>query len=541
MKSPDEHSIAGLRKHKNGGRLTVPIFVAVAGTVICVASRHAGAAENKITPAKATSTVTDAAPANTPAPAPVAEGPAYPFPPNPEEQKRIDELTKALAESDARTRAAQAAAEHELAEERAQREALKLRLDNMESALTAAAKQSEAAPAVTTTRLGLSLNGFMQADVAIRQSAQDQLTTANAPLNTDRFNIRRARIRAALDREYVAGAVEFDGNTNNGFAARVLDAEASLRWPARSASELPLIMATIGSFKIPFGFEVGQSDRDRLFLERSTAERAFFPGEYDLGARLQGGWHFVRYQFAVMNGEPAGETSAFPGRDPNHQKDFVGRVGIETPIVERLGIAVGLSGLSGKGFHPGSAATKPTINWVDRNQDGIFQPTEVTATPGTAATPSSNFTRQAVGADLRLAGRVLPFGETTAYGEFYLAKNLDRSIQPADPKSMTGAGRDVDEVGGYVGFTQAICRHGMVGFRYDYYNPDKDSTDKQNAVTVPQTFIYQTFAFTAALVAPSGRLIVEYDVNTNHQGRDANGLPTNLKDNAVTLRGEVKF
>ena len=535
MNSPDEQRIAGLRKNENGGRRTVPIFVAVAGIgiVICAASRTAGAAEDRPAPAR-----TSAAPTETSG---AAEGPAYPFPPNPEEQRRIDTLTKALADSDARARDAQAAAEHALAEQRAQGQALKLRLDAMESALATSARRTESAPPVTTTRLGLSLNGFLQADVAIRQSAQDQLNTANAPLNSDRFNIRRARIRAALDREYVAGAVEFDGNTNNGPAARVLDAEASLRWPARSASELPLLMATIGAFKIPFGFEVGQSDRDRLFLERSTAERAFFPGEYDLGARLQGGWRFVRYQFAVMNGEPAGETSAFPGRDPNHQKDFVGRLGIDTPVVESLSVAIGVSGLSGTGFHPGSPATKPTINWTDRNQDGLFQPTEVSATPGTAATPSSGFTRQAVGADLRLAARLLPLGETTAYGEFYLAKNLDRAIQPADPKSMTGAGRDVDEVGAYVAVTQELSRHAMVGFRYDYYNPDKDSTDKQNAVTVPQTFMYQTFAFTAALQAPSGRLIVEYDVNTNHQGRDPNGLPTNLKDNAVSLRGEVKF
>ena len=385
----------------------------------------------------------------------------------------------------------------------------------------------------------MSLNGFLQADVAIRQSAQDQLNTAGAPLNSDRFNIKRARIRAALDREYITGAVEFDGNTTNGPTARVLDAEASLRWPARSAGELPIIMATIGAFKIPFGFEVGQSDRDRLFLERSTAERAFFPGEYDLGARLQGGWHALRYQFAVMNGEPAGESTGFPGRDPNHQKDFVGRIGIEAPLVERLIVSAGVSALSGTGFHPGTPATKPTIQWQDRNQDGIFQPTEVTETPGKAATPSANFTRQAVGFDLRLVGRLLSLGETTAYGELYLAKNLDRAILPADPKGI--AGRDLNELGGYFGITQEICRHGIVGFRYDYYNPDRDSTDTQLGFVVPQTFMYQTFAFTAALQAAAGRLIVEYDINTNHQGRDANGLPANLKDNAVSLRGEVKF
>ena len=534
MNSPDEQSIAGLRNHKDGGRLTVPIFVAVAGIVIGVAPCNASAAESSHVTAKAPA-VPAAAPTETSG---AAEGPAYPFPPNPEEEKRLNELTQSLADSEARARAADAEAQRQLAEERAQREALKLRLDTLESSLNAATKRAEATPPVTTARTGLSINGFLQVDTTIRQSAQDQLNTAGAPLNTDRFNIRRARVRAALEREYIVGAVEFDGNTNNGPTARVLDAEASLRWPATSASELPLIMATVGSFKIPFGFEVGQSDRDRLFLERSTAERAFFPGEYDLGARLMGGWRFLRYALAVMNGEPAGETTGFPGRDPNHQKDFVMRLGVETPIVERLGIAAGISALSGKGFHPGTPATKPTIIWQDRNMDGMFESNEVSVTPGVAATPSSNFTRQAIGFDLRLAGRLLPLGETTAYGEVYLAKNLDRGILPADPKSV---GRDLNEVGSYFGVTQQICRHGMVGFRYDYYNPDKDSTDLQAAVAVPQSFIYETFAFTGALVARSGRVILEYDVNYNHQGRDPNGLPTNLKDNAITLRGEVKF
>ena len=46
-------------------------------------------------------------------------------------------------------------------------------------------------------------------------------------------------------------------------------------------------------------------------MERSTAERALFPGEYDVGARLMGGWRFVRYVIAVQNGNPIGERS-FP-------------------------------------------------------------------------------------------------------------------------------------------------------------------------------------------------------------------------------------
>jgi len=426
-----------------------------------------------------------------------------------------------------------------LAEERAERRTLQLRLDALEAATALAAERADALPpTVAVAHPGVSLTGFMQADFAVRQSAEDQLNTAGAPLNEDRFTIRRARLRAVLEHDYVAGAIEFDGNTVRGPTARVLDAEASLRWPSAATGAPPLIMATAGAFKIPFGFEVIQSDRDRLFLERSTAERALFPGEYDLGARLQGGWRFVRYALALMNGEPAGETSAFPGRDPNHQKDVVGRVGVEVPVGPPLTIVAGLSGLSGYGFHPGTPATKPSIIWQDRNQDGMFESNEVSVAPGVSATPSANFVRQAIGGDLRLVAHVLPIGETVAYGEIYLAKNLDRAILPADPISL---GRNLTEVGGYLAVTQQLHPHAIVGFRYDAYNPDRDSTDTQVAVLVPQSFVYRTFAFTAALQSELGRLIVEYDVNRNHLGRDATGLPTNLEDNAFSIRGEVKF
>ena len=48
--------------------------------------------------------------------------------------------------------------------------------------------------------------------------------------------------------------------------------------------------------------------------------------------------------------------------------------------------------------------------------------------------------------------------------------------------------------------------------------------------------------FTDVVVrAPSGRLIAELDINRNHKGRDLEGNPTNLKDNAFIIRGEVSF
>jgi hypothetical protein len=419
-------------------------------------------------------------------------------------------------------RAARAAAESALA----------AHVDSLSTAV------GHAPPEVLSARLGLSVTGYLQADwVIANQLSQDQLSTSNAPLNQNELMIRRARLRAAVDRWWVAGLVEFDGNTVNGTQARLIGAEASLKWPPERGNPLPLLMATVGLFKIPFGFEIGQSDRERLFLERSTAEHGLFPGEYDAGARLQGGWRFVRYALAVMNGEPIGEK-AFPLHDPNNAKDVVGRVGIDTPITPAVWIAGGFSGLGGKGFHAGTPASKAALQWNDRNGDGVLEQGEIVAVPGVAATPSQSFSRFCYGADLRLGVNEPGLGATILGSEVYWAKNLDRGVLPADPVSF---GRDYRELGVYVGVTQDLGPHAQAGIRYDFYNPDADSVNTVMGATTPAALGYHTLAIAAALRATSGRLIAEFDLNRNHNGRDAEGNPTNLRDNTFILRGEVSF
>jgi hypothetical protein len=107
-------------------------------------------------------------------------------------------------------------------------------------------------------------------------------------LDQDRILLRRGRLRVTAAYTQLSGLLEIDLNTVSGSQVRVSAAEVAYRvapWPG----------AAVGLLKIPFGFEVGQSDKDRLFLERSTVVRALFPGEYDVGARLAGGWRFLRY------------------------------------------------------------------------------------------------------------------------------------------------------------------------------------------------------------------------------------------------------
>ncbi|HVZ89887.1 MAG TPA: hypothetical protein VHG72_23195 [Polyangia bacterium] len=473
---------------------------------------------------------------------------------NPGDAPATDAAAAAAAEAAAREAADAAAREQQkrdLADLRAEVNALRAQIDadqkaraTAEAALAAhvqavETQANQAPPQVLTARLGVSLTGYLQADwTAYNQLSQDQLSPTGVPLNQSEFFIRRARLRAAIDRWWVAGLLEFDGNTVNGAAARIIGAEASLKWPAERGG-LPILMATIGMFKIPFGFEVGQSDRERLFLERSTAEHGLFPGEYDAGARLMGGWRFVRYSFAVMDGEPVGEKGGFPLHDPNSAKDYVGRLGVETPIVSTVWVAGGFSGLSGKGFHPGTAATKPTIQWVDRDGNGVLSGiNELVLIPGAAAIPSQNFSRFGYGADLRIGVDEPGLGSTVLGGEVYWAKNLDRGILPADPIAF---GRDYRELGFYAGLTQDLGPHAQAGIRYDFYNPDADSINTIMGAMRPTALSYQTVAFAAALRAPSGRLIAEFDLNRNHNGRDAEGNPANLASNAFTLRGEVSF
>lgn len=394
--------------------------------------------------------------------------------------------------------------------------------------------------AVRSARLQLTLSGFVQADYSVRQSSEDQVDPATRePLNEDRFGIRRARLTVGADYGIVGGNVTIDGNTLRGAAIRVLGVEATLRWPVPRPGVQPIIAATFGSFKNPFGYEIYlQSDTQRLFVERSAVARALFPGEYDLGFRLQGAWRFLRYAFAIVNGEPIGERG-FPVRDPNKAKDYLGRLGIDTDVLPWLHVAAGVSALRGTGFDRGSPSTKDTLVWRDLNENGTVDPGEVQVIPGAAAIPAANFSRFGFGGDFQLGFRVPRLGQLVFYGELAYAANLDRGVQPANPVT---AARPLRELGWYLAATQELSRWAQVGIRYDRYNPDLDSSDRQAGVLVPNNASVSTLSLVgAARYRDVARFIVEYDVNRNHLGRDASGRPTNLRDNALTLRAEVVF
>lgn len=384
---------------------------------------------------------------------------------------------------------------------------------------------------------GLAAVGYVQTQYYWNASSQDQLQQSGQPLNQDRFTLRRARVQLSGEWQYAAVALELDANTNSGPQVDMRKAEASLQYRPNHARP-PMIMATLGLFDVPFGYELVESPRTRWFMERSTASLAWFPTEPDLGLRLAGALDWFRWTIAATNGNPLGESPNFGLQDPTSSKDVVFRFGFDTTPLSDLNVAGDVSALRGKGFHPGTPASKASIQWNDYNESGILQTYELVGVPGQAATPSATFDHWAVGADLRMHYRWWP-GVLKIYGEVVLAQNLDRGLYVADP-ILTGL--EQREFGWYVGAVQEVLRYGVVGLRYDYYDPNSNVFDKRGGQLLPFSEAISNISPLVGLQLPDrARLLFQYDFNTNAYARTAEGVPTNMSNNGWTLRLQVQL
>jgi hypothetical protein len=272
-----------------------------------------------------------------------------------------------------------------------------------------------------------------------------------------------------------------------------------------------------------------------------VASKAFYPAEPDLGVRIAGALGFFRWTIAAQNGEPLGEASPFVLQDPNDAKDVLFRFGFDDLPLQDLHIAGDVSALRGRGFHAGNLASGASLQWQDYNQDGVPQGPELVGVVSQSGTPSQSFDRWAVGADLRVHFRS-PLGVTKVYGEFVLAQNLDRALYTADP---VATGLDQRELGFYAAAVQEVTRYGVVGLRYDFYDPNSNVFDRRGGGLIPYSEAIKTITPLVGLVLPKdgggdrARLLLQYDIISNAYARTAQGVPTNLKDNVWTLRLQV--
>lgn len=386
-----------------------------------------------------------------------------------------------------------------------------------------------------TLPVSLTPGGLVQVDaVPFRQSSEDQLDPATlTPLNEERFALRRALARLDGESGIFRGRFELEATTLSGVVVRPRQAFLGFEVPQERWGGFGLA-GEVGLVQIPFGGETRQPLTEMVWLERSTFVRALFPGQFDLGVSLRAEYEVFSLALALMNGEPIGE-SGFWGLDPNSSKDFIGRTGVDAPLGKGASLRIGASFSYGEGFHPGTPATKDRLAFRDNNENGLVEVSELSILPGAPATPSQNFERFAVGADLRLRFVWPHLGVTTFFAELVRGVNLDRGVEPADPVAR---GRDLRELGFSFGLSQRLLRYFEVGVRYDEYNPDSDARRFSGINLVPRDASYRTLACSVAGRLGPARLLVEYDHRQNSLGRDVSGAPTTLADDALILRAE---
>ena len=301
------------------------------------------------------------------------------------------------------------------------------------------------------------------------------------------FQVRRGRLKVEYDLSPAGLLLQIDA-TQDGVEIKDVWGQIALPLPAGMEA---LVIA--GLFKTPFGFDLQHSSSRRVFPERSQMVRNLFPGERDLGLRIDSSFadDLIVAQLAVQNGLPIGDAhfGAFAEPDGDVYKDATLRVAVETGPV-----TVGASGVYGRG-----------TRFVEDDP----------MTPMVVEEPY-DFPRWAVGGEVRLVLDVPSLGELDIYGELAFARNLARRRDADYPQTSDA---NVDVLAWYVAAVQSLGEHFAVGARFDQYRVEEE--DASNVIT----------AVGMAVPADGVRLVLAYDFHLGDEGGANEGW----------LRMQVKF
>src|SRR3989339_559997 len=140
------------------------------------------------------------------------------------------------------------------------------------------------------------------------------------------LHVRRGRFKIAYDNGLAQSAVQLDA-TEKGVGIK--DAYLSFTDPWIKSVSLKT-----GLFDRPFGFEISYSSSSRESPERSRMFQTLFPGERDLGIKLEyapemGSLSWLRAKVGVFNG------TGISANENDNNKDIIGRLGVSLPFYEQ--------------------------------------------------------------------------------------------------------------------------------------------------------------------------------------------------------------
>ncbi|MBL8025132.1 MAG: hypothetical protein JNL74_01905 [Fibrobacteres bacterium] len=158
---------------------------------------------------------------------------------------------------------------------------------------------------------------------------------------TNEFQVRRGRLKLTYEEKMSKAVLQLD-ITNKGVGVK--DAYLQIKEPWLKTANL-----TMGLFDRPFGHEISYSSSTRESPERSRLFQVLFPGERDVGAMLEIAPPEKYSVLSMLNLKAGVFNGNGIAADNNDNKDFIGRFGINIPLVEQnLSIEAGASTYMGK-------------------------------------------------------------------------------------------------------------------------------------------------------------------------------------------------
>ena len=350
----------------------------------------------------------------------------------------------------------------------------------------------------------IKVSGYVQAQW---ENYGKDLVKTNDP--TSSFYIRRARLKFTYEAlDGVKFVIQPDFSTGN---LSLKDAYAVVNIP-----KLKNLTLWAGQFNRP-DYEVEYSSSQREVLERSRIIRAIYPGEREIGVKLEyiGSKIPLKFQLMAMNGNFTGAQA----KDYDSRKDIMGRL-VYSIKLPAAGIGIDL----GPNYYYGGnrAKTNPYI----LSSDGVPDSINV----------GDYLDKKWIGSEIQIFADIL--GGLAIKGEYFTGVNSTASTiastatiaqKKADPNKLRNFS------GYYIYFIKNIGSKNQFVAKYDYYDPNtKLLGDPAN-----NDLFYKTLTLAWQYYLNDNiRLSLNYEMPKN----ETNSTNTkDLKDNTLGVRIQAKF
>jgi phosphate-selective porin len=351
----------------------------------------------------------------------------------------------------------------------------------------------------------IKVSGYIQAQW---ESYGKDLEKSNGYNNT--FYIRRARVKFTYEAlDGVKFVLQPDFSTGN---LALKDAYAVVNIP-----KLKDWTIWAGQMNRP-NYEVEYSSSQREVLERSRVIRAIYPGEREIGVKLEyiGSKIPLKFQLMVMNGNFTGTQA----KDVDSHKDLMGRI---VYSIKLPGAGVGID-LGANGYY---GANMAKTNKYTKNSDGTLD-----SLKGVWNYLDKNW----VGGEIQIFADVL--GGMSIKGEYITGINSTPSTVAATATmaQMKASPNLYNNFSGYyLYFIKNIGPKNQFVAKYDYYDPNT----KLSGDAAGNSIYYKTWTLAwQHYLNDNIRISLNYEMPKNEKNASN---PTEKKDNTFGVRIQAKF